>query len=88
MKIARYQAKYCVIISEADEYSETNPEYVRTSEIIDVEFVDRDPSEVTKEKVASVDNRIEEARAAYQVLMNTLEDEKAKLLAITHEVSE
>ena len=67
------------------DHKEIDSDYVRTSEIIEVEFVDLPDEIVVPAKVAVIDRGIEGLRAELGEKIARLEDEKAKLLAITHE---
>ena len=72
---------------EWNDRKENDIDYVRTSEIIDVEFTDLPDEIVVPAKVAVIDRGIEGLRAELGEKIARLEDEKAKLLAITHEES-
>ncbi len=89
MKIARYQTDYGTeITSEADDWMEKSDDYIRLTESIEVEFVYLSSEVVVPQKIARIDRGIEGLRAELGEKIAHLEDEKAKLLAITHESDE
>lgn len=72
-------------LHEADAWREGDEDYVRLTDIVEVDFIDRPQEKVIPEKVARIDRGIEGLRAELGEKISKLEDEKAKLLAITHE---
>jgi len=87
MKIALYDRSYGSEVWEATDYRENDIDSLRVTNIVDVEFVDLPPEKVIPEQVARIDRGIEGLRAELGKKIAWLEDEKAKLLAITHEES-
>ena len=85
MKIAIYDCGYGESVWEATDYRENDTDSTRITEILEVELVDLPPEIVVPEKVARIDRGIEGLRAELGEKIARLEDEKAKLLAITHE---
>ena len=85
MKIALYDCGYGESVWEVTDYCENDSDRTRTTEILDVEFVALPLEKVIPEKVARIDRGIEGLRAELGKKIARLEDEKAKLLAITHE---
>ena len=87
MKIALYSSygSNYTRPQEADEFYEENSSYVRTTEIVEVEFTELDHATVVLAQVARVDHEIEDTRADLTRKIQDLEDERSKLLAITHE---
>ena len=87
MKIALYEMSGSSMVWEASEWREEDPDTIRTTEVVDVEFVDLPDEVVVPKKVKAIDDKIEAARAKFGQAIQLLEDEKSKLLAITHEPS-
>ncbi len=85
MKIAKAELFGAIHITDWDEWKEKDDDWVRTSEVVDVKFVDLPAKEVVPLKIAIIDKGIECLRAELGEKIARLEDEKAKLLAITHE---
>ena len=83
MKYAKYDANGTEMIWEVNEWHEER--YIRLTEIIEIDLVDLPPEIVVPAQVAQIDAQIEQARANFGAAIGLLEDEKAKLLAITHE---
>ena len=84
MKIARYKAKYSEIICEFSEDEEDSVDYIRNSEVLEVEFVDLPAEVLVPKQVAALDAAIVATRTRSAQEIERLEDEKSKLLAITH----
>lgn len=70
-------------VSEWHDFMDNDDDYIRLSEIVDVEFVDLPKEEVVPKQVKQIDEKISEARAKFQTAINLLEEQKSKLLAIT-----
>lgn len=62
-------------------------EYVRVSEIIDVDFPPRDEGEAVQDEVVQLDRAIEEIKKEALIKVEAIQQRKAELLALTHEVS-
>ncbi len=67
------------------EWKDNDDDYVRCSDVVEVEIEEWPKEKTTPEIVKSYDKRIERVRAEMGEKISRLEDEKAKLLAITHE---
>jgi len=87
MKIALYSSYGSSYThpQEAEGYYEDDPNYVRTSEIVEVEFTELEHATVVLAQVARVDHQIEDVRADLTRRVQDLEEERSKLLAITSE---
>ena len=57
-------------------------DYIRISEYIDVEFVEKNREEVVKREIDHIDKQIQTIRSAAQIKTNDLEQRKAELLAL------
>jgi len=57
-------------------------EYIRTTEIETVEFSMLDSNKVSSKKIAIIDRKIKEFKAASQSKLNELEQRKQELLAL------
>ena len=84
--IALYQSKYNTISpSEADGWMEDNEDYVRLTEPVTVTFKSLSDADVLAARVAMLDAQIKEVRARLTQKVNGLEEQKQRLLAITHD---
>ena len=83
MKIALYQSKYCLGAHIVSDWIEGADDYVRTTEAIEVEFVDIPAEVVTAGRVKAIDSEITTLRAEFQKTLEDLMDQKQRLLAIT-----
>jgi hypothetical protein len=84
MKIALYKTSYgSQIPFENDEWIEKNPEYVRTTEIIEVTFVARPRDELIPAQIANLESERDKLIAEFTEAVNKIERRKAELLALT-----
>ena len=87
MKVALYKSQYSMSPYKVSDWIEEDLDYVRISEIVEVEF-DRLPSEeIVPRQVKQLDNEIEKIRVEMWQKIGVLEEQKSKLLAITQEPS-
>jgi hypothetical protein len=84
MKIALYQSKYSLSAHEASNWIEESKDYVRTSEVLDIDFPLLPIEDVTAARVESIDSEITEVCATLKRRIDELTNEKRRLLAITH----
>lgn len=83
MKIALYKTKYNdAYASDVD--GGIPDDWVRVSEIVDIEFSMLDKSTVAEQILKQLDARELEIREKFQRELNELNDERAKLRALTH----
>ena len=73
---------------EWNDYREKDKDWIRSSEIVEVTFALLPDEEVVPLKIAAIDEAMDLVRAETLTKIKYLEDEKAKLMAITHEVAE
>ena len=89
MKLAKYKDRlYGVeshIVHEASDYMEKNEHYIRTTEIVDVEFKELPRDKVTTKEIAAIEKEMEKVQADCQVKLNGLEQQRQELLAIGFE---
>lgn len=85
MKIALYQSKYSLSPHVVTDWIEEAADYVRTTEAVEVEFVDLPAEVVTASRVKSIDNEITTLRADFTQALEDLIDQKQRLLAITYD---
>ena len=83
--IAKYDLFNSTLIREVDDYFEKDPDYVRLTEPVEVEFIGLPDEVVVPAKVARFDAEILAARNQAAEKIAGLEERKSKLLAITHE---
>ena len=72
-------------IYEYFDWKEDDEDYVRCSDVVEVEIEEWPREKTIPLRAKGFDARIERVRAEMNEKINRLEDEKAKLLAITHE---
>jgi hypothetical protein len=88
-KVAIYQnIKYSGCTPMAHDVSnwiETDPEYARISEIIEVQFPALEIVDMVGLQVACIDHQIEELKAEFGKQINTLNAKKQDLLALTND---
>ena len=72
-------------VFEWRDWMDEDSDYVRLSEVIEVEFTMLPKEEVVPKQVEKIDEYIAEVRAEMGAKVAKLEERKAKLLAITHE---
>ena len=87
MKLALYKSiQYrSVCIHEVDEYMEymeESDDYIRVSEIIEVEFTELSASTINKQEIVAVDKAINKFMAEAELKLGELKQRKAELLAI------
>jgi len=80
--VALYQGKYSENVWLVDSWVEDADDYVRTSDIVEVEFTPRPHKDIVLERVRALDAEIKSVRATMVAKINNLEDQKARLLAI------
>ncbi|MCK9622170.1 MAG: hypothetical protein M0R47_16740 [Methylobacter sp.] len=80
MKLALYQSIYNTI-SPMEEWADGHKDYVRVSEFVEVEFHEREPAEVTAEKVAQLDKVLGELMSQIEII----QAQKQELLALSYE---
>jgi len=85
MKIAIYQSKYSQILSEADDWTEAHNDYIRISEIVEVEIPMLSDSEQVEAKVKFIDDQIQDVRAELTARIEELTEQRQRLLAITYQ---
>ncbi len=83
MKIARVELYGSPMYMEWRDYHEEDSDYVRLTEVAEVEFTDLPKETVVPKQVALLDAKIEDARAKFHEAISILEERKSKLLAIT-----
>lgn len=87
MTVAIYSSKYnSTSVNEVVEWIEEHKDYIRISEPQTVTFTPLDHEVVLKLRLDALDREIESVRATAQATVDDLEDQKQRLLAITHEV--
>jgi len=87
MTVAIYSSKYnATSVNEVVEWIEEHKDYIRISEPQTVTFTPLDHEVVLKLRLDALDREIESVRATAQATVDDLEDQKQRLLAITHEV--
>ncbi len=83
MKIAMYETiSGSAFPLEVTDYIEGNDEYIRISEIIEINFKDLPDKDVMNNKIKSIDKKINETLAEHNIEINNLKDIKNKLLAL------
>ena len=84
MKLAKYILCGCEpTVREVKSWREDDDDYIRTTEPIDVEFVDLPREVIVPLQVQAIDTKISEARTEFNRRIKIMEGEKANLLAIT-----
>lgn len=85
-RVAIYRMKYgTLMVTEHDDFRETDPEYVRMTEPVEVTFTPLPDETIVAGRVSALDAEIQKVRAETEVKINRLIDEKQRLLAITHQ---
>lgn len=74
-----------LLVNQVMDWIEGHADYVRVTEIIDIEFTDLDDELVLTKRVKSIDKQISDVRAQLTAEIAALTDEKNRLLAITHD---
>ena len=83
MKIALYKTiGGSILVNDACDWIENDNDYIRFTEVIDIDFVDLPKEEVVPKQVQQIENRITEARVKFHQAIEVLEEQKSKLLAI------
>lgn len=85
MRIAIYKLFSSEHIAEVTEWRETDKDYVRLSEPVDVEFTRLPPEVTVPAELAQLDAAETELRNKFNQRLAELLDRRAKLLALTHE---
>jgi hypothetical protein len=92
MKIALYQCTEGVLLGWTNPYEVTDTreqrtDIVRSSEIVDIDFVMRPNEEIIPAIVDGIDQQMEEIRTKAMAEVAKLQARKAELLALTFEVA-
>ena len=87
MRIAKFLLYGSEGIQEYDERMDEDDDWIRTTEPIEVEFIDLPPDVTVPPQINLIDNKIAEARAEFNKVISRLEDKKKDLLAITHQAN-
>ena len=86
MTVCLYVTKYnSATISKSEGWMSEESDYVCVSEPLEVTFTPLDDEVVLKARVDCIDNQIEKTRAELTRKVTDLQDQKQRLLAITHE---
>lgn len=87
MNIALYKSiEYGFVhVYEVCDHAENDPDRVRVSETLDIEFPVLSHEEAVKKEIAKIDTRIEAEMARSEVKINSFKARKAELLAIGHD---
>lgn len=86
MKIAIYKVgkSYASDIPcEVFPWREDNSDYIRLTEIVEVDFPPRKPEEIVPAQVAILEREREELVAKFTAALKEIDDRKAELLALT-----
>ena len=85
MKIALYKSVEYNYETEFEvtEHQEINEDYIRSSEIVDVEFVRLPDERVVPLQVAALEKAKDAADIAHHAVIKTIDERISKLLAIT-----
>lgn len=91
LKVAAYQTQYnsfSVIVTEENGecWADGNPDYVRVTESIEVDFKELSHDSVVSAQLKSLDAQEQKARADFAVALMNIEDRRQKLLALPAEV--
>ena len=70
----------------ADDWAESSEEYLRLTNIVDVDFVEVSKDETVPKEIDYLRNEIKKADALHGIAIEKIETKISKLLAITHEV--
>lgn len=73
-----------VVHSDSEEWVQKSSEYTQLSEFVEVTFPALPDEEVLKNKVAGIDQEIEELKNEFLEKMNRLNTAKQELLALEH----
>ena len=86
LKVALYVSKHgSVSADDVQDWIEEHPDYIRCSEPLTITFKPLPDEIVLAARVAMLDAQITEVRAKLTMKVNDLEDQKQRLLAITHD---
>lgn len=85
MKIALYKSMQFGwdYVFEVDEYRESDKNYTRISEPLEVEFRSLPVADVVAKQLDAIDAAEVEARNKFQAALNALNDKRAELRALT-----
>lgn len=91
LKVAAYQTQYnsfSVIVTEENGecWADENPDYVRVTESIEVDFKEFSHDSVVSDQLKSLDAQEQKARADFAVALMNIDDRRQKLLALPAEV--
>ena len=86
--VAIYTVKSTELIRKVDPWLENNANYVRITEPVTVTFESRKHDDVLCDRIACLDEEIKDVRAEAQAKVNDLEDQKQRLMALTHEADD
>lgn len=70
---------------EWDDWMDDDEDYIRTSEIVEIEFTPLPDEDVVPKKLAVINNQINQVRVEMGQKIAKLKEERSKLLAITHD---
>lgn len=92
MKIAKFQhigtPDWFAVWEQRDDGSDPMPEsYVRVSEYLDIQFPALPAEEIVPAQMAALDKAEAELRAKFQEKLHEIAEQRAKLLALTHNPS-
>lgn len=85
-KVAVWQASWGGEYATSLEWQD-DKDHVRISEFVEIDFPDRETSEVVSEQLSNIDKAIEETKENALKAIEKLQEKKAQLLAITHEAA-
>ncbi len=77
----------CLSFCNADIFDKFD-DYIKLSEIVEVDFIDLPQEEANSKEVAIIENAIKNEMAKSESRLNKLKQRKQELLAITEQVSE
>ena len=87
MKIAQYKLYGTTHIHECEDYLEDDAAWIRLTEPLEVEFIDLSTAVTTPLQIDFINKSIKKLRDEMAEKVARLEDEKAKLLALTHQAA-
>jgi len=85
MKNVKYNYPTVAIAEGDNDLGAYDDEYVRLSEVINVEFTELDSKTVVDSQVAAIEKQITKVRADAEAAITALDGRKQELLAICHE---
>jgi hypothetical protein len=89
MKIALYRptgrSDYTIVLESSDFRDDARDDYIRVSEVVDVDFPERSHDEVVAQELSSIDNQIKTVQVAAEVKLNELKQRRDELLALEYQ---